>query len=107
MSDMWIEGDYSPYNTRFRSPIKQAFWNGMMDAHRRFKLAGPMGADAGVQPKGSEVSHGTARTQYPAQAEGISAARADMPDWLWDNFTSYDQIAPGRADGTFGQEVIG
>jgi hypothetical protein len=66
-----------------------------------------MGADAGVQPKGVEVSHGTARTPYPAQADGSSATRANMPDWLWDHFTSYDRIAPGRADGSFGQEVIG
>lgn len=71
------------------------------------KFANAMGASAGVQPKGDEVSHGTARTQYPAQAEGTSAARANMPDWLWDHFTTYDQIAPGRADGSFGQEVIG
>jgi hypothetical protein len=66
-----------------------------------------MGADAGVQPKGDEVSHGTERIPYPAQETGTSAARAGMPDWLWDNFTTYDQIAPGRADGTFGQETIG
>lgn len=71
------------------------------------KLAGPMGADIKVQPKGDEVSHGTERVQYAPQPDGTSAARADMPDWLWDNFTSYDQMAPGRADGTFGQEVIG
>ena len=36
-----------------------------------------------------------------------SAAAASMPDWLWDNFTTYDRAAPGRADGTWGQEVIG
>ncbi len=71
------------------------------------KYASAMGADAGVQPRGPEVSHGTVRVEYPAQAEGTSAARANMPDWLWDNFTTYDQIAPGRADGTYGQEVIG
>lgn len=71
------------------------------------KTAGPAGADIDVQPKGPEWSHGTARTQYPAQAEGSSAAREDMPDWLWDNFTTYDDIAPGRADGSYGQEVIG
>jgi hypothetical protein len=71
------------------------------------KYGNAMGADAGVQPRGPEVSHGTTRAQYPAQAEGTSAARANMPDWLWDHFTTYDQIAPGRADGTYGQEVIG
>jgi hypothetical protein len=66
-----------------------------------------MGASIGVQPKGDEVSHGTDRTQYPPQPHGTSAARANMPDWLWDHFTSYDKIAPGRADGSYGQEVIG
>ena len=71
------------------------------------KFAGPMGADVDVQPRGPEVSHGTERAPYPAQEQGTSAARADMPDWLWDHFTSYDRMAPGRADGTFGQEVIG
>lgn len=79
------------------------------------KFAGPMGADAGVQPKGDEVSHGTERIPYAkretpsdgGQGADASAARASMPDWLWDSFTTYDQIAPGRADGSFGQEVIG
>ena len=71
------------------------------------KYAGPMGANAGVQPRGEEVSHGTERTQYPPQQNGTSAARANMPDWLWDHFTTYDQIAPGRADGSYGQETIG
>lgn len=84
-----------------------AYAAGARGALARLKLAGPMGAEPGVQPKGPEQSHGTARIQYPPQEQGTSAARANMPDWLWDNFTSYDRIAPGRADGTFGQEVIG
>lgn len=71
------------------------------------KFAGPMGADIKVQPRGDEVSHGTARTQYPAQTEGTSAARANMPDALWNQTRSYDHSAPGSADGSFGQEVIG
>ena len=66
-----------------------------------------MGADITVQPKGDEVSHGTARTQYPAQADGTSAARADMPDALWNQTRSYDHCAPGSAGGSFGSEVIG
>lgn len=66
-----------------------------------------MGADIAVQPKGSEVSHGTANIAYPPQAQGSSEDAANMSDWLWDNFTSYDKLAPGRADGTFGQETIG
>ncbi len=79
------------------------------------KYAGPMGADVGVQPKGDEVSHGTDRVQYAkretpsdgAPAMEAGSAVSNMPDWLFDNFTTYDQIAPGRADGTWGQEVIG
>lgn len=79
------------------------------------KFANAMGAEAGVQPKGDEVSHGTERIQYAKRdtpsdggpASAASAARANMPDWLWDAFTTYDQIAPGRADGSYGQEVIG
>lgn len=79
------------------------------------KFAGAMGADAGVMPSGPEQSHGTERIQYAQRdtprdgatpLEGSEAA-ANMPDWLWDNFTTYDSIAPGRADGTWGQEVIG
>jgi len=62
-------------------------------------------------PKGEEQSHGTARTQYPRTEPGDdllrSEARENMPDWLWNAFTTYDHIAPGRADGTFGQETIG
>jgi|JI10StandDraft_1071094.scaffolds.fasta_scaffold291201_3 hypothetical protein len=87
--------------------LRTAYERGVRAAYATFKVAGPMGADVSVQPKGDEVSHGTARTQYPAQAEGASAARADMPDWLWDHFTTYDKLAPGRADGSFGQETIG
>jgi hypothetical protein len=79
------------------------------------KFAGALGADAGVMPSGPEQSHGTERIQYAqrdAPKDGAtplegSAAAASMPDWLWDNFTTYDRAAPGRADGTWGQEVIG
>lgn len=93
--------------------LRTAYDKGLRDAFRKY--AGPMGADAGVQPKGDEVSHGTDRIPYAkrdtpsdgAAADAASAARANMPDWLWDAFTTYDQIAPGRADGSYGQEVIG
>ena len=75
------------------------------------KFASAMGANAGVMPTGDEVSHGTELLPYPkrdgASPDLASAARGDMPDWLWDNFTTYDNVAPGRADGTWGQEVIG
>lgn len=95
--------------------VKKAFEAGRLAALTHFKLAGPMGADIGVQPKGDEVSHGTERVPYAARetpSDGAptldgSEAGANMPDWLWDNFTTYDRAAPGRADGTFGQEVIG
>lgn len=93
--------------------LKTARARGVRAALARFKLAGPAGADFGVMPKGDEVSHGTARTQYAPRSgaepnsDPTSAWRADMPDWLWDNFTSYDDVGPGRADGSYGEEVIG
>lgn len=79
------------------------------------KFGSAMGADAGVMPSGPEQSHGTERIQYAQRdtpKDGVtsldgSAAAANMPDWLWNNFTTYDRTAPGRADGTWGQEVIG
>ena len=92
---------------RARGTLKAAYAQGARAALATLKLGGAMGAEPGVQPKGPEQSHGTESVAYPAQQAGTSAARANMPDWLWDNFTTYDQMAPGRADGTFGQEVIG
>jgi hypothetical protein len=83
------------------------------------KLAGPMGADHGVMPTGPEESHGTDLNQYAKKdqaspvtnAAGIaeqgnpSEWQGDMPDWLWNNFTTYDRgLAPGGADGSFGSE---
>ncbi len=95
--------------------LRLAHNRGVHEALVHFKLANSMGADAGVQPTGDEVSHGTERIPYakrqtpsdgnPAQTAG--SAVSNMPDWLWNNFTTYDQIAPGRADGSYGQEVIG
>jgi hypothetical protein len=95
--------------------LRDTYTRGANAALTCFKLANSMGADSGVQPTGDEVSHGTDRIQYAkretpndgAPADAASAWRANMPDWLWDNFTTYDQIAPGRADGSYGQEVIG
>lgn len=87
--------------------LKSAHKRGVLAALRHFKLSATMGADPGVMPSGPEVSHGTDRTQYPPQQTGTSAQAANMPDWLFDNFATYDKVAPGRADGTFGQEVIG
>jgi len=98
---------------RQRFGLHEAFKRGKQAALERFKLAGPMGADPGVMPSGDEQSHGTDRVQY-AKREGnepnatsTSVERANAPDWLLDLFTTYDHIAPGRADGSFGQEVIG
>jgi hypothetical protein len=93
--------------------LRQAFEAGARAALAKF--ANALGADAGVMPKGPEVSHGTDRIQYakrvtPNDGDNVfdnSEAAGDMPDWLWDAFTTYDHIAPGRADGTWGQEVIG
>lgn len=95
--------------------LRGAYMRGANAAAAHFKIAGPMGADAGVQPRGDEVSHGTERIPYAKRETPSDGNRSDtagsavsnMPDWLWDNFTTYDQIAPGRADGMFGQEVIG
>jgi hypothetical protein len=92
-----------------------AYTRGADAALARFKLANSMGANAGVQPRGDEFSHGTERIPYTrrdtsndgAPVEASSSARTNMPAWLWDHFTTYDNIAPGRADGSFGQEVIG
>jgi hypothetical protein len=92
-----------------------AYTQGKNAALAHFKLANSMGANAGVQPRGDEFSHGTERIPYAhretpgdgAHTEAASNARANMPAWLWDHFTTYDNIAPGRADGSFGQEVIG
>lgn len=94
----------------------EAYAQGARAAYVRFKVAGPMGADIDVQPKGPEWSHGTANIEYalrgpqrkPDSEDDSSTAEANMSDWLWDNFTSYDDdMAPGRADGSYGQEVIG
>lgn len=95
--------------------LREAHARGGKAAFAHFKIAGPGGADMGVQPKGDEVSHGTERVQYAKRetpGDGASAVEAgsavsNMPDWLWDTFTTYDHTAPGRADGTWGQEVIG
>lgn len=94
-----------------RGSLLDAVRRGKDAALARFKLAGPMGADSGVMPRGEEHSHGTDSVQYARrepEAGPADASRANMPDWLWDIFTTHDRgMAPGRADGTFGQEVIG
>jgi len=79
------------------------------------KLAGPMGADMKPMPSGPEQTHGTDRIQYApttgvndgTKTDRASATRGGLPGWLWDNFTTYDAIAPGYADGSYGQETIG
>jgi len=82
--------------------------SGTRSALVRFKLAGPMGADIDIMPKGDEQSHGTDRFQYQ-QRSPVSPPNGQDPDmssWLWD-ISDLDHMAPGRADGTFGQETIG
>lgn len=81
---------------------------GVTSALSRFKLSGAMGASPGVMPRGDEQSHGTDRHQYPARSPASSPGGQDpdMPDELW-NISDIDHLAPGRADGTYGQEVIG
>jgi len=108
----WVRWGTNPERTRF----KRAYWDGQRSALLLFKVAGALGADVGVAPRGPEVSHGTQRTQYalrgpqrkPDSEDLGSSAEANQSDWLWDNFTAYDgEMAPGRADGSYGQEVIG
>ncbi len=88
--------------------LKQARSQGQRAALARFKLSGAMGAPAGVQPRGDEQSHGTARIQYPTRSPASAQDVQDpyTSDWLW-NISDVDHLAPGRADGTYGQEVIG
>lgn len=75
------------------------------------KFAGTLGASIGVQPTGPVVSHGTMATRYPPRAAPEPAVHssqaASAAASLWDSFTSNDRLAPGRADGTFSDAVIG
>lgn len=82
--------------------------NGVLSALTRFKLSGALGASPGVAPRGDEQSHGTDRHQYPARPPTSDPNNQDpnMPDWLW-TVSDINHLAPGRADGTYGQEVIG
>ncbi len=88
--------------------LKQARNQGVRAALARFKLSGAMGAPPGVAPRGDEQSHGTERHQYPARspASDPNNQDPDMSDWLW-TVSDVNHLAPGRADGTYGQEVIG
>lgn len=88
--------------------LTRACHDGRAAALARFKLASAMGADAGVMPRGDEQSHGTERLQYPSRspASAPDGQDPDMSSWLW-NISDIDHMAPGRADGSFGQEVIG
>jgi hypothetical protein len=88
--------------------LKQARNQGAYAALVRFKLSSALGANLGVMPRGDEQSHGTERHQYPARspASAPDGQDPDMPDWLW-TVSDVDHLAPGRANGTYGQEVIG
>ncbi len=88
--------------------LAHAYDQGRRTALARFKLSGAMGASPGVAPRGDEQSHGTYRHQYPARSPVSPPNSQDpnMPDWLW-NISDINHLAPGRADGTYGQEVVG
>jgi hypothetical protein len=95
--------------------LKGAYFSGSDAALAHLKLAGPMGADHAPTPTGDGPIHGTELIPYAKRdsvndgnkASLAGSAVSNMPSWLWDNFTTYDKIAPGRSDGTFGQETIG
>lgn len=88
--------------------LRAAQRDGVTRALARFKLASALGAPPGVAPRGEEHSHGTGRHQYPPRSPSMAPASQDpnMPDRLW-NMSDISRLAPGRADGTYGQEVIG
>jgi hypothetical protein len=88
--------------------LRGAHRDGVASALSRFKLSGALGAPPGVAPRGDEQSHGTDRHQYPARSPASTpdSQDPDMPDWLW-TVSDVGHLAPGRADGTYGQEVIG
>lgn len=98
--------------------LKRAYNSGVKSALDRFnvKLALPLGSNAlgasyGVAPSGEEMSHGTARHQYPLLNRGSSDPTAALPqgqfntDWLWKN-QDLSHMAPDNVSG-FGTENIG
>lgn len=72
------------------------------------KQGSALGANAGVMPRGDEQSHGSGVVPYPERSPSTppDGQDPDMSDWLW-NISDLDHLAPGRADGSFGQETIG
>lgn len=84
--------------------IKRAYDHGRRAALRALKLAGPMGADMPVAPRGEEQSHGT--ELHPYARTGGPQQDPDMSDWLW-NLLGQDNPAPGGAGGQYGSETIG
>lgn len=84
--------------------IFAAYVHGQASALHALKLAGPMGADMPVAPRGEEQSHGT--ELHPYARTGGPQQDPDMPDWLWDIF-GQDNLAPGGAGGQYGAETIG
>lgn len=86
--------------------IARAHQAGRDAALRRFKIAGPMGADYGVAPRGDEQSHGSADTAYaPRAPTDPSQPPTSMSDWLW-AMSEHDRLAPGAAS-EYGSETIG
>lgn len=84
--------------------IERSYRRGRAAALRALKLAGPMGADMPVAPRGEEQSHGT--RLHPYVNTGGPQQDPDMPDRLWDLF-GQDNPAPGGAGGQYGSETIG
>jgi hypothetical protein len=96
--------------------LATAHRRGVTDALARFKVAGPMGAEYGVGPPGSEVSHGTmllpnqprsSSNSVPGGAyDPATRLRAEGSTDALFNISEYDRQAPGNVSG-YGQEVIG
>lgn len=82
--------------------LVEAYRQGVRDA--RTKLAGPMGADIGVAPRGDEQSHGTETIPYPSGRR--ETTDHDKIDRLWDLFGK-GREAPGGTGGQYGTETIG
>lgn len=100
---------FDPFSgANFRKQGSFYYNYGVKAAMARFKLAGPMGADVGVAPRGPEFSHGTALNQYPLASSNVAGQmRADnATDSLW-NLSEYDRLAPGTSGSSYGQETIG
>ena len=80
--------------------LKISYNSGVNAAFSRFKLAGPLGANVGVMPKGPEVSHGTSTNTYP-KTDATDTQSKGKVDSLW-NISDIGHMSAGHND-----EVIG